>query len=140
VHADFRLDNTCSPTSRMLPYSTGNCRPSANPLADFAYHCMTLAPVARPVPRPRRLRPGALGIRIGSDYVAAYCKPPAWRARRAMGVLHAFNMFRLAASCKASWRAPCKAMRRARKPLETGKRARRWPKKPGAGRAPAASN
>ena len=102
VHGDFRLDNTIfhPGEARILAVLDWELSTLGDPLADFAYHCMTWH-----IP-PDKFRGVAgldvVGMPTEGDYVARYCKRT---GRKAIDPSHwdfylAYNLFRIAAICQ----------------------------------------
>jgi len=104
VHGDFRLDNTIFHPSeaRILAVLDWELSTLGDPLADFAYHCMSWH-----IP-PDKFRGIAglpiekLGIPDEAQYVALYCKRT---SRKSIDPSHwdfylAYNLFRIAAICQ----------------------------------------
>src|SRR5688572_30375655 len=104
VHGDFRLDNTIfHPTeANILAVLDWELSTLGDPLADFAYHCMSWH-----IP-PDKFRGIAglpieeLGIPGEGQYVQAYCKRT---GRKSIDASHwdfylAYNLFRIAAICQ----------------------------------------
>jgi aminoglycoside phosphotransferase (APT) family kinase protein len=104
VHGDFRLDNTIFHPSeaRILAVLDWELSTLGDPLADFAYHCMSWH-----IP-PDKFRGIAgfdlkeLGIPSEAEYVALYCKRT---QRKSIDPSHwdfylAYNLFRIAAICQ----------------------------------------
>src|SRR5688572_2966966 len=102
VHGDFRLDNTIfhPGEARILAVLDWELSTLGDPLADFAYHCMTWH-----IP-PDKFRGVAgldvVGMPSEGDYVAQYCKRT---GRKAIDPSHwdfylAYNLFRIAAICQ----------------------------------------
>jgi len=104
VHGDFRLDNTIfhPAEARILAVLDWELSTLGDPLADFAYHCMSWH-----IPPDKFRGMGGLpiqelGIPSEADYVQSYCR----RTRRAAidpavwDFYLAYNLFRIAAICQ----------------------------------------
>ncbi len=128
VHGDYRLDNVIfhPGQARILAVLDWELSTLGQPLADFAYHCMTW-----------RLSPGqfrglvghdlaALGIPDEGDYVAMYCRRTGRKPIPAAEWEYyiAFNMFRLAAILQGIMARALQGNASSPEAVETGKRAR----------------
>jgi aminoglycoside phosphotransferase (APT) family kinase protein len=101
VHGDFRLDNAIYHPSepRILAVLDWELSTLGDPLADFAYHCMSWHIPPGQFRGIAGLDLAALGIPSEAEYVARYCERT---GRREIDSAHwdfymAYNLFRIAA-------------------------------------------
>src|SRR3954469_18081944 len=101
VHGDYRLDNTISPPGepRILAVLDWELSTLGDPLADFAYHCMSWHIPPGQFRGIGGLDLQALGIPSEREYVDRYCKRT---GRDGINPTHwdfymAYNLFRIAA-------------------------------------------
>lgn len=101
VHGDFRLDNVIFHPAepKILAVLDWELSTLGDPLADFAYHCMSWHIPSGQFRGIAELDVASLGIPAERDYIAMYCartgrdtvQPDVWR------FYLAYNLFRLAA-------------------------------------------
>jgi aminoglycoside phosphotransferase (APT) family kinase protein len=101
VHGDFRLDNTIfhPREPKIIAVLDWELATLGEPLADFAYHCMSWHIPPGQFRGIARLDLAALGIPSENEYLAAYCKRT---GRSGVDPAHwdfyiAYNLFRIAA-------------------------------------------
>jgi aminoglycoside phosphotransferase (APT) family kinase protein len=104
VHGDFRLDNTIFHPSeaRILAVLDWELSTLGDPIADFAYHCMSWHIPPDKFRGMAGLDLAQLGIPAEADYVRSYCKRT---KREPIDPSHwdfylAYNLFRIAAICQ----------------------------------------
>jgi len=104
VHGDFRLDNTIfhPAEAKILAVLDWELSTLGDPLADFAYHCMSWHIPPDKFRGIAGLNLKELGIPGEAEYVSAYCKRT---NRKSIDPSHwdfylAYNLFRIAAICQ----------------------------------------
>src|ERR1700741_2026992 len=101
VHGDYRLDNTIfhPREARILAVLDWELSTLGDPLADFAYHCMSWHIPPGQFRGIAGLDLAALGIPSEAEYVALYCKRTgrAGIERSHWDFYMAYNLFRIAA-------------------------------------------
>src|SRR5207245_396722 len=126
VHGDYRLDNTIfhPREARILAVLDWELSTLGDPLADFAYHCMSWHIPPGQFRGIAGLDLAALGIPGESQYIASYCERTGRGEMAHWDFYLAYNLFRIAAILQGVMKRALEGTAASALAPEAGRRAR----------------
>src|SRR3989441_6659002 len=126
VHGDYRLDNAIFHPAepKILAVLDWELSTRGDPLAAFAYHCMSWHIPPGQFRGIGGLDLAALGIPSESQYIASYCGRAARGEIEHWDFYLAYNLFRIAAILQGVMKRALEGTAASAQALETGRRAR----------------
>ncbi|MGY6207519.1 phosphotransferase [Paraburkholderia strydomiana] len=126
VHGDYRLDNLVFDRKepKVLAVLDWELSTLGDPLADFAYHCMSWHVDPAQFRGIAGLDWSALGIPDEQQYVARYCKRTGFEIQGDWNFYLAYNMFRIAAILQGIMKRVVDGTAASAQALDAGRRAK----------------